>query len=283
MKKTFIYLFTILMASGALKTFAQEPRIPESSSTQTIIQDFGLGKITVTYSRPNVKGRKIFGGINPYGEVWRTGANAATVITFTENVIVEGNKVPAGTYSLFSIPDEKMWTIILNKTSKQWGAYSYKQADDLVRFKVKPVEVKEKRETFTMQFANSTTKTTDLYIVWDHTAVPIHMQTDDDAQITANIDKLMKGDIKKRPYFNAIQYYYENDKDLNKAMAWVLEAEKLEPKGPWYKLWKARILLKMGKKADAIASAQEGVQLAKASNDDEYVRLNEAVIGQAKN
>jgi hypothetical protein len=283
MKKPFIYLFTILMACGTLKSYAQEPHIPESSSTQTIIQDFGLGKVTVTYSRPNVKGRKIFGGINPYGEVWRTGANAATVITFTENVVVEGNKVPAGTYSLFSIPDEKMWTIILNKTSKQWGAYSYKQADDLLRFKVKPVEVKEKRETLTMQFANSTTKTTDFYVVWDHTAVPIHMQTDDDAQITANIEKLMQGDIKKRPYFNAIQYYYENDKDLKKAMAWVLEAEKLEPKGPWYKLWKARILLKTGKKAEAIATAQEGVRLAKESNDDEYVRLNEAVIGQAKN
>ncbi|MFA6083610.1 DUF2911 domain-containing protein [Mucilaginibacter sp.] len=283
MKKPFIYLFTILMACGTLKTYAQEPRIPEASSTQTIIQDFGLGKITITYSRPNVKGRKIFGGINPFGTVWRTGANDATTITFSENVIVEGNKVPAGTYSLFSIPDEKMWTIILNKTAKQWGAYSYKQADDLLRFKVKPVEVKEKRETFTMQFANSTTKTTDLYLVWDHTAVPMHMQTDDDAQITANINKLMQGDTKKRPYFNAIQYYYENDKDLNKAMTWVLEAEKLEPNGPWYKLWKARIQLKMGKKAEAIATAQEGVRLAKASNDDEYVRLNEAVIGQAKN
>jgi hypothetical protein len=283
MKKPFIYLLTILMACGTLKTYAQEARIPEASSTQTIIQDFGLGKITITYSRPNVKGRKIFGGINPFGTVWRTGANDATTITFSENVIVEGNKVPAGTYSLFSIPDEKMWTIILNKTAKQWGAYSYKQADDLLRFKVKPVEVKEKRETFTMQFANSTTKTTDLYLVWDHTAVPIHMQTDDDVQITANINKLMQGDIKKRPYFNAIQYYYENDKDLNKAMTWVLEAEKLEPNGPWYKLWKARIQLKMGKKAEAIATAQEGVRLAKASNDDEYVRLNEAVIGQAKN
>jgi len=283
MKKPFLYLFTMLMACVVLRTYAQEPRIPEASSTQTIIQDFGLGKITITYSRPNVKGRKIFGGINPFGDVWRTGANAATTITFSENVIIEGNKVPAGTYSLFSIPDEKIWTIILNKTAKQWGAYSYKQADDLLRFKVKPIEVKEKRESLTMQFANSTTKTTDLYIVWDHTAVPIHMQTDDDAQITANIEKLMQGDPKKRPYFNAIQYYYENDKDLNKAMTWVLEAEKLEPNGPWYKLWKARIQLKMGKKADAVATAQEGIRLAKASNDDEYVRLNEAVIGQAKN
>ncbi|MBD1393649.1 DUF2911 domain-containing protein [Mucilaginibacter glaciei] len=283
MKKRFIYLCIMLMACATLKTYAQEPRIPEASSTQTIIQDFGLGKITITYSRPNVKGRKIFGGINPYGEVWRTGANAATTISFSENVIVEGNKVPMGTYALFSIPGEKEWTIILNKTAKQWGAYSYKQSDDLLRFKVKPIDVKEKRESLTMQFANSTTKSTDLYIVWDHTGVPIHMQTDDDLQITANIEKLMQGDVKKRPYFNAIQYYYENDKDLNKAMTWALEAEKLEPKGPWYKLWKARIQLKMGKKAEAIATAQEGVRLAKESNDDEYVRLNEAVIGQAKN
>lgn len=273
----------MLMACVTLNTYAQqEPRIPEASSTQTIIQDFGLGKITITYSRPNVKGRKIFGGINPYGQVWRTGANWATTITFSENVLVEGNKVPAGTYSLFSIPEKNSWTIILNKTVKQWGAYTYKQDADLVRFTVKPIDVKEKRESFTMAFANSTTKTSDLYIIWDHTAVPIHMQTDDDAQITANIDKLMQGDIKKRPYFNAIQYYYENDKDLKKAMQWALEAEKLEPKAPWFKLWKARVQLKMGNKTAAIATAQEGIKLAKESNDEEYVRLNEAVVSQAK-
>jgi hypothetical protein len=283
MKKAIIYAFSMLLACVTFNIYAQElPRIPEASSTQTIIQDFGLGKITVTYSRPNVKGRKIFGGINPFGEVWRTGANAATTITFSEKVLIEGNKVPAGTYALFSIPEQNTWTIILNKTVKQWGAYSYKKEDDLLRFTVKPITVKEKRETFTMAFANSTTKTTDLYIIWDHTAVPIRMQTDDDEQITANIEKLMQGDIKKRPYFNAIQYYYENDKDLNKAMQWALEAEKLEPKGPWFKLWKARIQLKMGNKTAAIATAQQGVKLAKESNDDEYVRLNEAVISQAK-
>lgn len=285
MKKSLIYLaFVFAWCCTALSASAQqEPRIPEASSTQTIIQDFGLGKITITYSRPNVKNRKIFGGINPYGQVWRTGANSATTITFTENVLLEGNKVPAGTYALFSIPGEKEWTIILNKNPKQWGAYSYKQEEDLLRFKVKPRSVNEKRETFTMQFANSTTKSTDLYIVWDHTAVPIHMMTDDDAQITANIEKLMMGDKSKRPYFNAIQYFYENDKDLNKAMTWALEAEQMEPKAPWYKLWKARIQLKMGDKAKAIATAQEGIKLAKASDDEEYVRLNEAVIAQAKN
>ncbi|MFI5139523.1 MAG: DUF2911 domain-containing protein [Sphingobacteriales bacterium] len=281
MKKLSLSIIILLIASISLKTNAQAPRIPEASSTQTIIQDFGLGKITITYSRPNVKGRVIFGGINPYGQVWRTGANAATTINFTENVIMEGHKVPAGSYSLFTIPEKDEWTVILNKTVKQWGAYSYKEADDFLRFKVKPGYLDEKRETFTIQFTNATTKSADLHLVWDHTAIIVHLQTDDDAQITANIDELMKGD-RKLYYFNAIQYYYENNKDMNKALGWALEAEKVDP-GPWYKLWEARIRLRMGDKDAAISAAQEGIKQAKATNDDEYVRLNQAVIDQAGN
>jgi hypothetical protein len=281
MKKPYIFFLTILLAGLVAKTNAQAPRIPEASSTQTIIQDFGLGKVTITYSRPNVKGRKIFGGINPWGQVWRTGANAATVIMFSENVIVEGNKVPAGSYSLFTIPAKDEWTVILNKTVKQWGAYSYKEADDFLRFKEKSVYRAEQRETFTVQFANQTTKSSELHLTWDHTQVAIHLETDDDAQITANIDVLMQVEPSKRPYFNAIQYYYENNKDMNKALAWALEAQKVDPKGPWYKLWEARIHLKMGDKQAAITAAQQGIDLSKASNDDEYLRLNQAVLDQA--
>jgi hypothetical protein len=282
MKKCYLYLLAILLAGICFKSNAQAPRIPEASPTQTIIQDFGLGKITITYSRPAVKGRIIFGGINPYGQVWRTGANAATTIAFTENVLIEGHSVPAGTYALFSIPEKNEWTIILNKTAKQWGAYSYKEDADLLRFKVKPIYLAEKRESFTIQFADETTHSSNLYLAWDHTAVAIKLNTDDDAKITANIDALMKGD-RKPYYFNAIQYYYENNKDMKKALSWALEAQKVEPNGPWYKLWEARIRLKMGDKVAAIKAAQQGIDLAKATNDDEYVRLNQAVIDQAKN
>jgi hypothetical protein len=280
MAKLYIYITIILLTGITLKLNAQPPRIPDASSTQIIMQDFGLGKVTVTYSRPNVKGRVIFGGINPYGQVWRTGANAATTITFSENVIMEGHTVPAGTYSLFTIPEKDEWTVILNKTAKQWGAYSYKEADDFLRFKVKPEYLAEKRETFTIQFTNVTTKSMDLHIVWDHTAVAIGLHTDDDTQIVANIDALMSGPHK--PYFNAIQYYYENDKDMNKALAWTMEAEQSDPKGPWYKLWEARIRLKMGDKPGAVRAAQDGVNLAKESKDDEYMRLNQAVLDQAQ-
>jgi hypothetical protein len=279
MKKLSLPIIILLISGITLTTNAQAPRIPEASSTQTIIQDFGLGKITITYSRPNVKNRVIFGGINPWGQVWRTGANAATTINFSEKVLMGGHNVPAGSYSLFTIPDKDVWTIILNKTVKQWGAYSYKEADDFLRFQVKPVHLDEKRETFTIQFTSVTTKSCDLHLVWDHTAVLIPLQTDDDAQITANIDELMKGN-RKAYYFNAIQYYYENNKNMNKALGWALEAEKVDP-GSWYKLWEARIRLRMGDKAAAIAAAQEGIKMAKATNDDEYVRLNQAVIDQA--
>jgi len=272
-------IFGLAAMMLAVTTYAQTPRIPEASPTETIIQDFGLGKITITYSRPSVKGRVIFGGINPWGQVWRTGANSATTINFSENVIMEGHSVPAGTYSLFTIPDKDQWTIILNKVVKQWGAYSYKQSEDFLRFTEKPVYLDEKRESFTIQFSDVTTQTNDLHLVWDHTSVAIHMHTDDDAQIMANIDELMKGN-RKAYYFNAIQYYYENNHDMNKALGWALEAEKVDP-GAWYKLWEARIRLRMGDKEAAIAAAKEGIKMAQANNDDEYIRLNQAVIDQA--
>lgn len=278
--KKFLTSFILLAAGSTLYVQAQELKLPQPSSTQTIVQDFGLGKITLTYSRPNVHGRKIFGGLQPYGEVWRTGANTATVISFTDEVTLEGNKIPAGEYALFTIPDSKEWTIILNKTTKQWGAYSYKQGDDVLRFKVKPAHLNSLLETFTMQFANVEPATAELHLMWEHTDVSLHLATDVDTRAMANIDAAMQGE--KKPYYAAAMYYYNTNKDLNKALNWITEAEKTSPKSPVYKVWKARIQLKMGNKAAAVATAQEGAQLAKEAKNDEYLRLNEAVIAQAK-
>ena len=274
----FQWLVFILFLSPIL-VLGQSQLIPASSSKQKIIQDFGLGKITVTYSRPNVKGRVIFGGINPYGQVWRTGANEATTINFSENVILEGQKVPAGSYSLFTIPEKDAWTIILNKTVEQWGAYSYNKDLDLLRVFVKPIKNKVRTETFTIIFQNNTTKSTDMNLVWDQISVPVHFETDDDAKITANIDSLMNGN-RKPYYFNAIQYYYENNKDLKKALSWAIDAQKVAP-GPWFYLWEARIQLKLGDKKAAATAAQAGIALAKTSNDDEYIRLNQTVLDQS--
>jgi hypothetical protein len=277
MKKLFTGIITITLFAT---TIAYGQLTPQPSSTQSIVQDFGLGKISLTYCRPDVKGRKIFGGMEPYGTVWRTGANSATVITFSDDVSMDGNKIPAGEYGLFSIPGEKEWTIILSKQPKQWGAYSYKEADDFLRFKVRTEQLPMLTETMTLAFTNVTTNTCDLQMIWEHSGFVIHMTTDFDAKVMARIDSAMG--TAKKPYYAALIYYYNNNKDMNKALAWATELENDKTFPPFVpKLWKARILLKKGDKAGAIATAQQGAKLAADAKTEEYVRLNNEVIVQA--
>lgn len=280
MKRIYFYLMAMLIACISQNSYAQNLKVPQLSSAQTITQELGLGQITLTYSRPGVRGRKIFGSLEPYGTVWRTGANAATIIKFSDDVIIEGTKVPAGEYSLFSIPGKDEWTVILNKTAHQWGAYTYKQSEDLLRFKVKTVNHAEPTETMTIQFNDVDQTKCELEVKWENISFSFHIRTEVDSKIMANIDEIMNHD--KKPYFEAAMYYYENNKDLKKALEWITDAEKSSPNAPFYKVWKARIQLKMGDKAGALVTAQEGVKLAKDQKDAEYQRLNQAVVDQAK-
>lgn len=227
-----------LMASIANQTNAQGLKMPQPSTTQTIVQDFGLGKISVNYSRPNVKGRKIFGGLAPYDMVWRTGANAATIIKFTDDITIEGQNLPAGEYGLFTIPGKTEWTVIFNKGAKQWGSYEYKQNDDVLRIKVKPTTTKEKTETFTINFTNVVDTTATLYLGWENTAINLKLATSIDAKVMASIAEAMKGD--KKPYFSAAMYYYNTGRDLKQALTWMEEADKGNQNAPWIKLWNTR-------------------------------------------
>ncbi|WP_026902739.1 DUF2911 domain-containing protein [Pedobacter glucosidilyticus] len=259
---------------------AQSGFLPQPSTTQTVEQEFGLGKVKLTYARPNVKERKVFGALVPYGKVWRTGANSATVLTFSEEVKLAGKTVPAGSYALFTIPGEAEWTIILSKTTEQWGSYAYKEADDFLRVKVKPAKAAQKVESFTIQFANVQAGSMDLQLAWDNTLVSVPFTTDFDTKAMANIEAAMKGD--KKPYFPAAIYYYTYNKDLKQALAWVNEAEKTMGKAPWVKLWKAKIQLKLGDKKAALLTAEEGVKIAEEIKNDEYISLNKAFIAENK-
>ena len=281
MKTTFKTLLVVALAVSLNTDLqAQGLQMPQASSSQTIIQNFGLGKITVNYSRPNTKGRKIFGGLELYGTVWRTGANSATLISFTEPVKIGGTEVPAGEYGLFTIPGEKEWTVILNKGAKQWGAYEYKEADDVLRLKVKPVTLKEKVETFSIQFADVYPTKAKLQLKWENTEINVDLSTEVDAKVMAGIEEAMKGE--KKPYFQAAQYYFENGKDLNKALEWMNIADENNTTQPWVKLWKARVQLKMGDKVAAGKTAQEGLKIATETKNQEYIRLNTALIAEAK-
>ena len=275
--KTFLVGSAICLSANFVQAQAL---MPQPSSGQTIIQDFGLGKITLNYSRPNVKDRAIFGDLVPYNQVWRTGANGATSITFTDDVSFGGKPVKAGTYAIFSIPTQSEWTVILSKNAQQWGSYTYNQADDVARVTVKPTALAQKVESFTMAFANVSAGALDLVLSWDKTQVSVPLSVDFDAKVMANIEKAMAGD--KKPYFQAEQYYYTNNKDIKQALAWVNEADKTSDKAPWVKLWKARIQLKAGDKKGAKQSATEGLSIAKELNNGEYVKLNQEFLNGLK-
>ncbi len=150
-----------LMVASLLPTFAQEKA---SSPKATAEGKIGAAKVTIVYFQPAARGRKIMGELVPFGEVWRTGANDATTIEFDKPVKIEGKDLPAGKYSLFTIPGENEWTIIFNKEHKQWGAYSYKEKDDALRVKVKSGKTANFVELFTIAVDKDAVK-----LSWENT------------------------------------------------------------------------------------------------------------------
>jgi hypothetical protein len=279
--KSCLFALFALIICYFQSAIAQELRfkIPAASQGQRIEQDFGLGAISIKYYRPNTKGRKIFNGTEPYGIVWRTGANNATVVTLTDTIQMEGHSITPGAYSLFSIPGKDEWTIILNKNINQWGAYSYDEKQDLLRFKVKPIKLATKIETLTIQFADVKQDDCVLQILWENTGINLRLKTDVDKRIMTNIQEAMKGDNK--PYYMSAIWYYNHGLDINQALTWIQEADKKQPQAFNIKSWLARIQLKAGDKKSAVISADEGLKLASAQNSAEYIRLNKEVLHDA--
>src|SRR5690606_17115090 len=252
-------------------------RLPPASSSQTIIQSLGITSVTLTYHRPNSNGRQIFGDLVPFGEVWRTGANNIPVLTFEDEVMVGGTTLAAGTYGLLTIPGKNEWTVIFSKNSNQWGAYTYTPEEDVFRFTVKPVQLDKPRETFTMEFSSVSPSHARLSISWENTQIGFDLTVDQDAEIMAAIDQAMSNSEDK-PYFQAAQYYYTNNKDISKALEWINAADQPSPNPvPYIKYWKARIQLKAGDKQGAIATAEESIAIARQQKNEEYVRLNKQV------
>jgi hypothetical protein len=200
------------------------------------------------------------------------------VITLTDTVSIEGNPVPPGSYSLFSIPDAAEWTIILNKNTAQWGAYTYDEKQDLLRFKVNPTKLDNKVETLTIQFADVHQNDALLQILWENTGINIHLTTNVDKRIMANIQEAIKGE--KKPFFAAI-WYYNHNTNIPQALALMQEADKAQPNAYFVKYWLARLELKTGDKKAAIAYANEGLKLATEQKSQEYIRMNKEVLHDA--
>lgn len=278
MKILFTFVAATMICSAA---FSQNNlKVPAPSPATTIKQDFGLSTVELSYSRPSVKGRKVFGDLVPYGKVWRTGANAPTVITFGDEVIIGGKKVPAGKYGLVTIPGESEWTVIISKSTEISSPGAYKEADDVVRFKAKAEQMPFPVETFTILFGDITATSMHTVIIWDKTMISFPITTEIDSKVTSQINELMKTD--KPPYFLAAMYYLENGKDLNKAVEWMDKAIVENPKAFWIYHNKANALAKLGKKKEAAETAQKSISLAKEARNDDYVSLNEKLLATLK-
>jgi hypothetical protein len=271
-----------LVSAGAALTLASvafgQLDLPRVSPKATVSQTVGLTDVTITYCRPGVKGRVIWGGLVPYDQVWRTGANEATTITFTDDVSIDGSKLPAGTYGLFTIPGKDEWTIILSKGAKQWGAFSYKQADDALRIKVKP-HPDEFRELMTFWFPSVSTESATVALSWDKLTVPFTIKVDTIDKVLASARKAVaeaKPD-EWRTAYRAAAFCLDNNVNLPEAKAWLEKS--IAVKETMYNLsGKARVLAMEGHKAEAIALAKKAIAVGKAADPKAETSMVENLI-----
>ncbi len=273
----FLFLFGLSFIANAQLT------MPQASPSAKLAQKVGLTDVTIEYSRPGKKGRKIFGTLVPYGEVWRTGANGSTKINFSTEVEIGGTKLPAGTYALYSIPGKSEWTIILSKNTELWGAMGYSDADDVVRFQVQPSKTGKMYETFEITFNNMTDNSADLSMKWENTRVDFKITTEVDPIVMAQIQEQVIDAGTDNPglLYSAASYYYNNDKDLDQAYEWISKSVESDPKY-WTMHLKAKIALGLDKKQEALASAEKSIEMADEANNQDYVRLNERLIKSMK-
>jgi len=273
MKKIVFLLNAVLLLSLAN---AQTLTTPQPSPTQTVKQNFSLGSVELNYSRPAKKGRTVMGDLVPYGKVWRTGANNATTLTFSDDVTIGGKEVKAGKYGLLTIPEADKWTIIISKDVTVNQPSAYKQENDVVRVQADVIKTPFTVENFTINFANITGSSLNVEMMWENTYVQFAVTANTDAKVMKQIDDAMNKDSK--PYFNAASYYYDNGKDMNQALTWVNKALETNKEAFWMYLLKARIHKKLGDKAASKAAATTCIEVATKAKNDDYVKMATELI-----
>ncbi|MEP6676424.1 MAG: DUF2911 domain-containing protein [Ferruginibacter sp.] len=274
-----IFVSSAFIFSLAISLHAQV-KMPAPSSTQTIKQDFALGSIELTYSRPNAKDRKIYGDLVPYNKIWRTGANAATRIRFSDPVEIGGKKFDSGTYVIYTMPGIDNWTIIFNKGINNWGTEGYKETEDVIRFKTEPAKLKNKLETFTMQFTDIKPESCELHIIWAKTDIRIAITANIKERLRTQIETALQSD--KKPYWQAAQFYNEYDNNKTKALDNCNKAIMDNPKAYWIYLYKAKIQKDLADNSGAIQSSKKSLELAKEEKNDDYIKMNEALLKELK-
>ncbi|PZR37563.1 MAG: hypothetical protein DI538_12295 [Azospira oryzae] len=272
----------ILMLAIALTTQAQV-QTPQPSTASTVTNVVGLTEVKIEYSRPKMKGRKIYGEgetfLVPFGKMWRTAANSGSRITFSDEVKFGDTAVPKGTYQLITVPGATQWTVILSKDMTLGGSTAgYDAANDVAKVTVKPEKLTEKVELFTMEVTDiaENSKTANIQIAWENTSVKVPFSVDYDAKVM----KAIEASTKPNPnvLYQSALYYFENGKDLKQANEWIAVAAAANPDAFWIWLTKAKIQKALGDKKGALESATASKAAAEKAKNTEYVKMNDELI-----
>ncbi len=274
-------LLSIVAMLMAFTAFSQSVTLPQASPTTTIKQNFGLGYIELSYSRPSLKERvafKEYSELAPMDVIWRTGANAPTTITFSDDVVINNIHIKPGKYGLLSIPSKKTFVLIITSDTTVNQPPLYNGDHDVVRYNAPISKAGDEAEQFTMQFVNITYETIELQLTWGKTRVSLPISTNIKDRIKAQVEKSETGD---KPAYTAIAtYYYEIAKDYPVALEYISKGiYSGKPSFSSY-LLKAKIERELGDKASARASAEKCIELARSANNDDAVRAAKALISK---
>ncbi|MBC7439356.1 MAG: DUF2911 domain-containing protein [Flavobacterium sp.] len=277
MKKIFITL-TILIASF---TAEAQLKTPQPSPKAVVNQIVGLTDVEIEYSRPGVKGRTIFGDLVPFGKLWRTGANANTTISFSEDVVFDGKTLKKGKYALYTTPKADNWELVFYKTTDNWGTpEEFKEENIALKTTAKPETLNRNVESFTISINNLDNNFAHLELSWEKTFVAFKFEVPTQKTAIASIEKALAGPT-AGDYFSAAQFYFQSNGDLNKALGYVNKALDLNVEKPfWYNRLKSLIQAKLGDKKGAIETAKLSLAAAEVAKNNDYIKMNKDSIAE---
>lgn len=280
MQKISLFLTSLCLSLIVHQSALAQLKTPAPSPYSKIEQMIGLTNVTVAYSRPSMKGRDIMGELVPYDKLWRTGANRATKISFSEPMSIGGNQLEAGDYALFTIPGKKEWTIIISNNADQNGSAEYDQSEDAVRFTVSSQKTKATYETFTIMFSDLENNSAMMNILWENIKVQIPVEDYDlDDVVMAQISEEMpKAGDNDNMYYAAASYFFNNGKDLQQAVTWVDKAAEINDQKYWVLHLQAKIHASLKNSTKAREAAQKSMELAEKAGNPDYVKLNQKLI-----
>lgn len=277
--KRIIFVFATIIASYVLNA---QVKTPQTSPHSTLTQVVGLTEVTVDYNRPSAKGRIIFGDLVPFGELWRTGANANSTVSFSEDVIINGATVKKGKYALFTTPKADMWEVIFYTDTDNWGTPEVWDANKVaVLVNVDPVALNNAVESLTISIGNLTNDSATIDIAWEKTMVSVKFEVPTKKAAMASIEKTLAGPT-SGDYYSSGVYLFQSNGDLNKALEYVNKAISMVKPGDDVPFWQLRqkslIQAKLGDKAGAIATAKLSITAAEKAKNNDYVKMNNVSI-----